>query len=83
MATLVVREGLEYGAPDGKPTYVFIGICSHTHTSHVRILAKLVHIFRDPANVADIRDERTPDKILEGMYRAEARSQSGNGQTRL
>ena len=81
LAALVVREGVDFGSPEGELTHFFIAILSHNDVAHVRILAKLVHLFRETADLRDLRQSTTPEDVLEEIRRLEIKARARNGNT--
>lgn len=67
LAGLLVRSGVEFGAPDGELTYFFVCICAPDDSVHVSILSHLAHLFRRDGTVARVKAARDPAAVLEEL----------------
>jgi excisionase family DNA binding protein len=72
LTILVVRQGVDYGAPDGKPTYVFVCSCSNSDVAHLRMIAKLVHLFRNHGIVDSLRICHNAADVVRQLERVES-----------
>jgi len=64
LGLLVTGKGVEFGAPDGEPTRVFVLVCSPDDTSHVKLLSHLARVFRPREAVPRLTRCRTPKDLL-------------------
>jgi PTS system nitrogen regulatory IIA component len=72
LAVLVVESGVEFGAPLGGKTHVFVLFCAPNDSLHVRILARLARIFHNQRRLINrIKHLSQPEKILEELIRSE------------
>jgi excisionase family DNA binding protein len=61
----VCPEGTEFDSYDGKPTHVFFLICTPTETVHLRIMAKVSLLLRQPNVIEKIASAGTPNEIID------------------
>jgi len=61
----ICREGTDFGALDGKPTFVFAVPCAASETVHLRLLAKISLVFRKPGVLKQITKAGTKKAVLE------------------
>jgi excisionase family DNA binding protein len=86
IALLNVRKGVEFGAPDGKPTYTFVLVCSPDDAAHLRLLARLAAFFREGKAREAMKRCESPREIEDLVRRLESRpahtggSESGEAQ---
>lgn len=72
LAVLVVESGVEFGAPGGGKTCIFVAFCAPNDALHVRILARLAQIFHQQRRlISRIKHISQPEKILEELIRFE------------
>lgn len=72
LAVLVVETGVEFGAPLGGKTHIFILFCSPNDSLHVRILARLARIFHNQRRLINrIKHISQPEKILAELVQSE------------
>jgi PTS system nitrogen regulatory IIA component len=71
MALLNVRNGVQFGAPDGKPTYIFVLVCSPDDGAHLRTLARLTAMFRSDSGVNEVKNCESPQQIAAVLRRLE------------
>ncbi len=67
----VVPKGLDFGAPGGSLTYVFVMICSPDDRTHVHLLSLLARMFRGSDLVEQLRSGSSPRQILQVFRDAE------------
>lgn len=67
----IAPEGIEFGGPQNKPTYVFAMVCAPTDRIHLRLLGRLSRIFHDSKIVERLRSCKTPKQILETLRQCE------------
>jgi len=77
LAGLLVRSGVDFGAPDGEPTYFFVCICGPDDPTHVSLLAKLAHLFRKDDVVSGLREAEDAAGILRELRRLESSTGPG------
>lgn len=68
----ICPEGLNFDALDRKKTYVLALCCSPSEIVHLRILAKLATLFRNPECIEALRSARTPQEVLSQLIQADA-----------
>ena len=61
----ICREGTDFGALDGKPTYVFAMPCAACETAHLRLLARISLLFKKPGVLKEMTEARTKKAVLE------------------
>jgi PTS system nitrogen regulatory IIA component len=61
----VSREGADFNSLDGQPTYLFCLICANQVLLHLRIIAELALVFRQPNLIDKLRTAAEPDQVLE------------------
>lgn len=64
LAGLVAKHGVDFGAPDGLPTRVFVMVCSPDDRAHVKILSHLARVFRPSHAVQRLVRCRAPSEII-------------------
>jgi excisionase family DNA binding protein len=74
--------GIDFGAPDGKPTFLFFLLGLRHDKLHLPVLGRLARIMRSPATVAKLRSLPSSTKIRALLLKkdAEARAASGSDQ---
>ncbi|MBN1900294.1 PTS sugar transporter subunit IIA [Candidatus Sumerlaeota bacterium] len=78
LSVLVVESGVEFGAPGGGKTHIFVLFCAPNDSLHVRILARLAHVFHNQRRLINkIKHLSQPEKILEELIRAENENRNG------
>ncbi len=80
LTILVVRQGVDFGAPDGKPTHVFVCSVSNSDVAHLRMIAKLVHLFRNHGIVDTLRRCRDAAEVISELERSESEIESVSSQ---
>jgi len=71
LSVLVARHGVDFGAPDGEPTRIFVLVCSTDDRSHVKILSHLARLFRPGGAVGHLSRCHTPAEIFREIQRLE------------
>ena len=61
----ICREGADFGALDGQKTFVFAMPCSSSENVHLRLLAKITLIFRQPGVLTKMTEASTKKDIME------------------
>ena len=56
-------EGIPFGAPDGKPTYMFFLLGLKYDKLHLPILGRLARSMRNPATISRMRSLSSPDQL--------------------
>ena len=85
LAVLVVASGVDYGAPDEEPTYLFVCTCAPDDRSHVTLLGRLAHMFRTDKAMERIRQCDLPSHVIDEFRTLEAlphNEQGGDEQNR-
>ncbi len=59
--------GVDFGAMDGKPTYLFFLLCANNDKSHLKLLAQLSMQLRIGENVERLRAAAGPDGLLAAL----------------
>ena len=60
----VSRDGVDFNSLDGKPTYLFCLICANQVLLHLKIIAELALVFRQPNLIEKVRSAEDPERIL-------------------
>ena len=71
LSLLVTRHGVDFGAPDGEPTRIFVLVCSPDDRTHVKVLSHLARLFRPAGAVAHLARCHTPAEIVREVQRLE------------
>ena len=71
LAMLVARHGVDFGAPDGEPTRVFVLVCSTDDRTHVKILSHLARMFRPRDTMGHLTRCHSPEEIVREVQRLE------------
>ena len=68
---IVVPEGFDFEALDGKPSklLVFIMVPAAQRDQHIRLLSKISNILKEPQNVSEILANTTPTAVRESFLR--------------
>jgi PTS system nitrogen regulatory IIA component len=61
----VSRGGVDFNSLDGKSTYLFCMICANQVLLHLKIIAELALVFRQPNLIEKLRSAADPGQILE------------------
>lgn len=67
----ICRDGVDFDAMDGEPTYIFMLLCGNSVTVHIRLLAKTMLLLRNPGTVEALRNCNTKDQVLEILRQAD------------
>jgi len=65
-------EGIPFGAPDGKPTFLFFLLGLKYDKLHLPILGRLARALRNPATIARLRSMSSTDQIRAGLLKEDA-----------
>jgi len=65
----ICRKGTEFDSLDGKPTFAFFLICAGNVVIHLKIIAELALIFRQPSLIEELTAARTPEQALAVLFR--------------
>ena len=57
-------EGVDYGAVDGMPTYLFFMIGAAHDSHHLQILARLNRVLKQPSVIEKLLEASTPEEVL-------------------
>lgn len=60
----ICREGTEFGALDGSPTYLFLLPFTDSEIIHLRLMAKMASLFKDPENVRRILAAESGEHLI-------------------
>jgi len=60
----ICREGTDFGALDGKKTFIFVMPCAGSESVHLRLLARISLIFRRPGMVRRLTAARTKKAVM-------------------
>jgi len=71
LSLLVTRHGVDFGAPDGQPTRVFVLVCSPDDRTHVKVLSHLARLFHPAGAVNHLTRCHTPAEIVRELQRLE------------
>lgn len=70
-------EGIEFGAPDAGPTYLFFLLGLKYDRLHLPILGRLARALRNPATIAKLRALSSPDQVRALLLKEDAAVRSG------
>ncbi|MCE9576831.1 MAG: PTS sugar transporter subunit IIA [Deltaproteobacteria bacterium] len=70
-------EGIPFGAPDGKPTYMFFLLGLKYDKLHLPILGRLARSMRNPATISRMRSLSSPDQLRALLLKEDAAARSG------
>jgi excisionase family DNA binding protein len=70
-------EGIQFGAPDGGPTYLFFLLGLKYDRLHLPILGRLARALRNPATIAKLRALSSPDQVRALLLKEDAQVRSG------
>lgn len=67
------KDGLDYEALDGQPTYLFFMIAAPegANDTHLQALASLSRLLLNPGMISDLKAANTPDEVLSIIDKAE------------
>lgn len=68
------HQGIEFGAPDGGPTYLFFLLGLKYDRLHLPILGRMARILRRPEVVRTLRAAPTPARIRDTLLQEDARA---------
>jgi len=70
-------QGIPFGAPDGKPTYLFFLLGLKYDRLHLPILGRLARALRNPATIAKLRSIQSTDQIRALLLKEDAAVRAG------
>ena len=70
-------EGIQFGAPDGAPTYLFFLLGLKYDRLHLPILGRLARALRNPATIARLRALSSPDQVRALLLKEDAEVRAG------
>lgn len=70
-------EGIQFGAPDGNPTYLFFLLGLKYDRLHLPILGRLARALRNPATIAKLRALSSPDQVRALLLKEDAAVRAG------
>jgi hypothetical protein len=70
-------EGINFGAPDNGPTYLFFLLGLKYDRLHLPILGRLARAMRNPATIAKLRSLSSPDQVRALLLKEDAAVRSG------
>lgn len=70
-------EGIQFGAPDGNPTYLFFLLGLKYDRLHLPILGRLARALRNPATIAKLRSLSSPDQVRALLLKEDAAVRAG------
>ena len=73
-------SGIDFGAPDGKPTFLFFLLGRRHDKLHLPVLGRLARIMRSPATVAKLRALPSPSKIRALLLKKDAEARTSSPQ---
>jgi excisionase family DNA binding protein len=71
-------NGVDFGAPDGKPTFLFFLLGLRYDKLHLPVLGRLARIMRSPATVAKVRALPSPTKIRALLLKKDAEARTSD-----
>ncbi len=72
-------EGIDFGAPDGSPTYLFFLLGLKYDRLHLPILGRLARALRNSATIAKLRSLSSPDQLRAVLLKEDSNARSGLG----
>ncbi len=63
----ICPEGTDFGSMDGEPTHVFFLICSLDQRSHLKTMADLARLIRNPGTVEALRKAASAEDVMRIM----------------
>ena len=69
--------GIEFGAPDGRPTFLFFLMGLKYDKLHLPILGRLARSLRNPTTIAKLRSMSSPDKLRALLLREDEAARAG------
>lgn len=70
-------EGIEFGAPDGRRTFLFFLLGLKYDKLHLPILGRLARALRNPQTIAKLRALSSPDKLRALLLREDESARAG------
>lgn len=70
-------EGINFGAPDGRPTFLFFLMGLKYDKLHLPILGRLARSMRNPQTIAKLRAMASPDKLRALLLREDEAARAG------
>ncbi len=70
-------EGIDFGAPDGKPTYIFFLLGLKYDRLHLPILGRLARLLRDSTTIAKLRAQPNVHKMRALLLEEDQKAMSG------
>ena len=69
--------GIDFGAPDGRPTFLFFLMGLKYDKLHLPILGRLARSLRNPTTIAKLRSMSSPDKLRALLLREDEAARAG------
>jgi excisionase family DNA binding protein len=73
-------SGINFGAPDGNPTYLFFLLGLKYDRLHLPILGRLARALRNPTTIAKLRSLSSPDQVRALLLKEDASVRDGTMQ---
>jgi len=73
-------SGIPFGSPDGNPTYLFFLLGLKYDRLHLPILGRLARAMRNPATIAKLRSQSSPDQLRALLLKEDASVRAGTMQ---
>ena len=73
-------SGIPFGSPDGNPTYLFFLLGLKYDRLHLPILGRLARALRNPATIAKLRSQSSPDQLRALLLKEDASVRAGTMQ---
>lgn len=70
-------EGIDFGAPDGRPTHLFFLLGLKYDRLHLPILGRLARALRNPVTIARLRAQSSTDQIRAMLLKEDASARAG------
>ena len=67
----ICKKGTDFHAVDGGMTYVFLLICSNTDVIHLRLMARIVLLLRNPEVIKHLRSARSKNVVIKVLIDTE------------
>src|SRR3569833_3618388 len=73
-------SGIPFGSPDGDPTYLFFLLGLKYGRLHLPLLGRLTNAMRNPATIAKLRSQSSPDQLRALLLKEDASVRAGTMQ---
>jgi nitrogen PTS system EIIA component len=60
----ICRDGTDYGSLDGSLTYLFLLPFTDSEIIHLKLMAKMAHLFKEPGNVEKVLSAKSAEHVV-------------------